>query len=178
MAHWKHWNARKCIENVLESIYRKSLGITWELKWKDLVVVPPWLVIVISVLLAFTCVSVQIKFLCQCPVNLYLWTCWVLKINFFLLSLVLTVSQIRYQTVLCGTMQWQATLDMPLLDCISGKMWYHERQPSDSFFQGIVDLWNAFPVDIKIAKSICSFKEKLKSLIIQTEQHFWSRQYR
>ena len=35
----------------------------------------------------------------------------------------------------------------------------------DSFFQRIVNMWNVFPVEIKMAKSISSFKEKLKSLL-------------
>ena len=35
----------------------------------------------------------------------------------------------------------------------------------DSFFQRIVNMWNVLPVEIKMAKSISSFKEKLKSLL-------------
>ena len=35
----------------------------------------------------------------------------------------------------------------------------------DSFFQRIVNMWNVLPVEIKTAKSISSFKEKLKSVL-------------
>ena len=35
----------------------------------------------------------------------------------------------------------------------------------DSFFQRIVNMWKVLPVEIKMAKSISSFKEKLKSLL-------------
>ena len=35
----------------------------------------------------------------------------------------------------------------------------------DSFFQRIVNMWNVLPVEIKMAKSISSFKEKLKSVL-------------
>ena len=35
----------------------------------------------------------------------------------------------------------------------------------DSFFQRIVNMWNVLPVEIKMAKSIAYFKEKLKSLL-------------
>ena len=35
----------------------------------------------------------------------------------------------------------------------------------DSFFQRIVNMWNVLPVEIKMAKSISSFKEKLKYVL-------------
>ena len=61
----------------------------------------------------------------------------------------------------------QATLNVPLLDCISNKMWHRERQHSETLFfsELLIGMWNVLPVEIKMAESISSFKEKLKSLL-------------